>query len=233
MTTRPRVARDGDAGRRDAAEVLRGGGLVALPTDTVYGIACDLSTPDGIERLFRAKGRPPDRAIMLLLADPAQAWLLGVETRAAALLAEMFWPGGMTLVLARRPDVTLPAAMTAGVPTVGLRVPDHECPRAIAAAIGPFPATSANRSGEPEARDAAAIVDALGGAIDLVVDGGPATGGAPSTVVDCSEPLARILRPGAVDPARIATALENARIAHAIAPSGDGGPPRPQGIVGR
>ena len=228
-----RVVPDDDAGRREAADILRRGGLVALPTDTVYGIACNLATPDGIERLFAAKGRPPDRAIMLLLAGPSQAWRLGVETPAAALLAEAFWPGGMTLVLARRADVVLPQVMTAGAPTVGLRVPDHACPRAIAAAIGPFPATSANRSGEPEARDAAAIVDVLGPAIDLVLDGGRATGGPPSTVVDCSAPVARIIRAGAVDPSRIATALERAGIDHAIASPGDGGPPPERPIVGR
>ncbi|MFL5679155.1 MAG: L-threonylcarbamoyladenylate synthase [Chloroflexota bacterium] len=212
----PRVVPDDDAGRAAAIQALRDGGIVALPTDTVYGIGCALDAPDGIERLFAAKSRPPDRAIMLLLADPAQAWQLGVETPAARVLAERFWPGGMTLVLERRPGVTLPAVMTGGAPTVGVRVPAHDCPRALAREIGPFPVTSANRSGEPELRDAAAIVEALGGAVDVVVDGGPATGGPPSTVVDCSTARPRIIRAGAIDPASLASALDDARIAHDI-----------------
>lgn len=222
----PRILPDGQAGRRAAADAMRRGAIVALPTDTVYGIACDLRTPGGIERLFAAKGRPPDRAIMLLLADPSQAWELGVATPAARLLAAQFWPGGLTLVLRRRPDVSLPPAMTAGAPTVGVRVPDHPCPRALAAAVGPFPATSANRSGEPEARDAAAIVAALGRAIDVVLDGGPAAGGPSSTVVDCSSDLARVVRAGAIDPALVAGALDGAAIGHAIDGPGDHRPPR-------
>ncbi|HKG56481.1 MAG TPA: L-threonylcarbamoyladenylate synthase [Candidatus Limnocylindrales bacterium] len=212
-----RVVRDGHDGRAAAVRVLRDGGIVALPTDTVYGIGCALDTRGGIEALFAAKKRPPDRAIMLLLADAQQAWQLGVETAAARVLAERFWPGGMTLVLERRAAVTLPAVMTAGAPTVGLRVPAHDCPRALARHVGPFPVTSANRSGEPELQDAQAILSSLGGSVDLVVDGGPAAGGPASSVVDCSRPRPRLIRAGAIDPGSLAVTLDAAGIAHDIA----------------
>ncbi|HVL53451.1 MAG TPA: L-threonylcarbamoyladenylate synthase, partial [Vitreimonas sp.] len=133
----PLVVPDDDAGRATAVEVLRRGGIVALPTDTVYGIACDLAAAGGIERLFAAKSRPPDRAIMLLLDDPAQAARIGRMGEAARILAEAFWPGGLTLVVPTRPDIALPRALTAGTPTIGLRAPDHPSPRALARAVGP------------------------------------------------------------------------------------------------
>ncbi len=146
-----RTVRDDAAGRAEAIEVLRGGGIVALPTDTVYGIAVALDAPGGIERLFRVKNRPPDRGIMLLLEAAAQAASIGVMGPAATALADACWPGGLTVVVPQRPDVTLPAALTGGTPTIGLRVPDHAAPRALAAAVGPLPTTSANVSGLPEA----------------------------------------------------------------------------------
>ncbi len=131
-----RVVADDEAGRAAAIDVLRGGGVVALPTDTVYGISVALDTPGGIERLFRIKQRPPDKSIALLLNDAAQAAILGVVTPAARLLAEAYWPGGVTLVLARRPGVVLPDVLTGGAATIGLRVPDHPSPRALAEAVG-------------------------------------------------------------------------------------------------
>jgi L-threonylcarbamoyladenylate synthase len=204
---RARVVPDDAVGRDDAVAVLRAGGIVALPTDTVYGIAVALDTPGGIEALFAAKDRPPDRGIMLLLADAAQAPTIGQWPPAAAALAERFWPGGLTVVVPQRPDMALPAALTGGAPTIGLRVPAHDAPRALAAAVGPLPTTSANRSGEPAAPDADAILDRLGDSIDLVLDGGPAGGGPPSTVVDCTVDPPRILRAGAIAPADIEAAL--------------------------
>jgi L-threonylcarbamoyladenylate synthase len=195
---RARVVADDSAGRGAAAEVLRAGGIVALPTDTVYGIAVDLATAGGIEALFAAKRRPPDKGIMLLLADAAQAPAIGEWRDAAAALGAAFWPGGLTLIVPQRPDVPLPAALTGGAPTIGLRVPDHEAPRALASLVGPLPTTSANVSGVAEARDAAGILDQLGDAVDLVLDGGPAGGGPASTVVDCTVDPPRILRIGAV-----------------------------------
>src|SRR4029079_16124313 len=196
MTART-VAGDAD-GRAMAIEALRAGRIVALPTDTVYGIAVALDTPAGIEALVAAKARPPDRAIMLLLADAAQAPAIGQWPPAAGALAGAFSPGGLTVVVPQRDDVTLPPILTAGARTIGLRVPDHDAPRALAAAVGPIPTTSRNRSGAPEPADAASIVDQLGGAVAVVLDGGPAHGGPPSTVVDCPTDPPRILRQGAI-----------------------------------
>jgi L-threonylcarbamoyladenylate synthase len=191
------IVPDDTAGRARAVDVLRGGGLVAIPTDTVYGLAVALDADGGIERLFEAKRRPADRAIVLLLADAAQAPTVGHMTPAAAALTAL-WPGALTIVVEQRADASLPAALTGGRSTVGLRVPDHDAPRALAAALGPLPTTSANLSGDPVARDAAGVAAALGDAIDLVLDGGPASGGPASTVVDGSVDPPAIVRAGAV-----------------------------------
>ena len=193
-----RIVADDAAGRAAAIEVLRAGGIVALPTDTVYGIAVALDTPGGIEALFAAKRRPPDKGVVLLLADATQAPSIGQWRPAAASLAAAFWPGGLTIIVPQRPDVPLPAAVTGGAPTIGLRVPDHDAPRALAAAIGPLPTTSANISGVAEAGDAAGIVEQLGDAVALVLDGGPTREGRASTIVDCSVDPPRITRSGAV-----------------------------------
>jgi L-threonylcarbamoyladenylate synthase len=220
-----RRVRDDASGHEEAVRVLQAGGVVALPTDTVYGIAVALDTPGGIERLFAAKQRPPDKAIALLLADAEQATAIGELTRAAEVLARAFWPGGLTLVVARRADVPLAAALTGGalapgaIPTVGLRVPDHDAPRALARALGPLPTTSANRSGEPELPDADAIEAELGESLDLIIDGGPATGGPASTVVDCTGPEPIVRRAGAIAEPQIEAVLAGIDV-------GRYGPPR-------
>lgn len=207
---------DDASGRAEAVAALRNGAVVAIPTDTVYGIGVALDTPGGIERLFAAKGRPPDKAIALLVADAEQAAGIGELTPAARALAAAFWPGGLTLVVPRRTDRPLPAALTGGelasgaIPTVGLRMPDHDAPRALAGALGPLPTTSANRSGEPEARDADEIERLLGDSIDLVLDGGPASGRPASTVVDATGEVPRILRAGAIAPEEIERCLASA-----------------------
>lgn len=216
-----RVVPADEAGVALAAEVLRGGGVVALPTDTVYGIAVDLATPAGVERLFHVKGRPPDKGIMLLLADAAQAPDIGVMTPAATALGAAFWPGGLTVIVPQRPDIVLPAALTGGASTIGLRVPDHATPRALAATVGPLPTTSANRSGQPEGRDATEIATQIGDDIELILDGGPARGGSASTIVDCTGDRATILRAGAIPTERIVEILVAAGIAHAIEPGRD------------
>lgn len=220
MTGTAEAVADDAAGIALAVACLRDGGVVALSTDTVYGIAVALTTPGGIERLFHVKQRPPDKGIMLLLADAAQAPEIGAMTPAATAIGATFWPGGVTVIVPQRPDVPLPAVLTGGAPTIGLRVPDHPTPRALAAAVGPLPTTSANRSGVPEARDAVEIADQIGGDIDLILDGGPAHGGPASTVVDCTGDRPAILRVGAVAPDQIGTVLTVEGIAHDL-PHGD------------
>ena len=209
-----RVVRDDATGRRLAIEMLQAGAIVALPTDTVYGLGVSLETPGGIERLFQVKRRPPDRGIMLLLDAASQASTLGVMGTAASALATACWPGGLTVVVPQRPDVSLPAALTGGAPTIGLRVPDHGAPRALAAAVGPLPVTSANVSGHAEARDAAGILAQLGDGVDLVLDDGPAHGGPPSTVVDCTGDRPVVLRTGAIPLGRIVEILDEAGVPH-------------------
>ena len=207
-----RVVADDEAGRALAVDVLRGGGIVALPTDTVYGIAVSLATPGGIERLFHVKHRPPDKAVMLLLNDTPQAARAATITPAAAVLMAACWPGGLTVVVPQRPDVRWPAALTGGSPTIGLRVPAHDAPRTLARGVGPLPTTSANVSGAPEAADAPGIMEQLGDRIDLVLDGGPALGGPASTIVDCTGPQPTILRIGAITAASIGAILAAAGI---------------------
>jgi tRNA threonylcarbamoyl adenosine modification protein (Sua5/YciO/YrdC/YwlC family) len=211
---------DGDSAREEAAELLRAGEIVALPTDTVYGLAADLALPDAIERLFAAKRRPPEKAVALLLADAGQAGAVGIMGPAARVLAEHFWPGGLTLVLPSRPGARLPGNLAVGARTVGVRVPDHPAPRALAKRLGPLPTTSANVSGEPDARDASEVATRLGVAVALVLDGGPTRGGPASTVVDCTTVRPVIRRVGAIPPAAITAVLDAAGIPHDIGPAG-------------
>lgn len=198
MTGGVRVVADGAAGRREAAAVLANGGIVAIPTDTVYGIAVASSTPGGVARLFAVKERPPEKAIVLLIDDLEQVRSLVRETAAAEALRPL-WPGGLTLVL---PGVD--------EGTVAVRIADHPAPRALARTVGPLPTTSANLSGSPEARSADEVAAALGARIDLVLDGGPSPGGVASTVVDCSVDPVRILRHGAVAAGVVAERLRAA-----------------------
>ena len=214
----PRILPDGDVARAEAVDLLRAGLLVAVPTDTVYGIAADLSLPDAIERLFAAKRRPPEKAVAVLLADMDQAATVGVLGPVARVLGERFWPGGLTLVLPVRPGAVLPRVLAAGSPTIGVRVPDHNAPRAIARALGPLPTTSANVSGGPDALDAQEIAERLGDAVALVIDGGPIHGGPASTVVDCTCDLPVIRREGAIPAELIVETLEAAGLLHAIEP---------------
>lgn len=210
------VVADDAEGRALAVEALLRGEVVALPTDTVYGVAVDLRLPGALDRLFEAKGRTRDKAIMLLLAETEQAADVGVFTPAARVLAGIGWPGGLTLVLRQRPGAGLPPELTGGAPTVGLRLPDHPAPRALAAAVGPLPTTSANLAGHAAAATALEIIEQLGDAVALILDGGPAHGPLASTVVDCTGDLPVILRAGVLAPSRLARGLDEAGLPHGI-----------------
>ena len=214
--TAARLLPDDEAARSEAIEHLRAGRIVAVPTDTVYGIAADMALPDAIERLFAAKRRPPEKAVAVLLADTAQAESLGWLRPAARSLADRFWPGGLTLVLPLLAGVRLPTILAAGTETIGVRVPDHDAPRALARALGPLPTTSANLSGEPDLRDASEVAERLGDALALVLDGGPIRGGPASTVVDCTAERPKLLREGAIPAWLIAETLERAGHRHSI-----------------
>lgn len=208
-----RIVPDGEVGRAAALAVLEGGGIVAFPTDTVYGIGVAPGTPQGIERLFAAKDRAPDKAIVLLIGDPDAVTGIARWTPAGEALARAFWPGGLTIVLPRAGDARVRLAVSHGdepPPTVGLRVPDHPAPRFLAAGLGALPTTSANRSGQPEAATAAAIQAQLGKNLALILDAGPAPGGPPSTVVDASGEVVTIVRHGAVSDEDMARVLRGA-----------------------
>lgn len=211
-----RVLPDDAAGRAEAIRALEDGLLVAMPTDTVYGLGVALGAHGGLERLFAAKRRPLDKGIVLLLADHRQAEEVGELDAAAHVLSAAFWPGGLTLVVPQRPGASFPPELTGGARTIGLRLPAHDAPRALAAVLGPLPVSSANRSGLDPATDTKEVVAQLGDVDDLaiVLDGGPAAGGVASTVVACGDGPPRILRPGAIPPDALATVLDEADLAH-------------------
>ena len=197
-----RVFVDPDAPQRDAIEEaakwILAGGLVALPTDTLYGLAADPFSTAAVARVFAAKGRAAERALPLIAADAAQvATHLGRLSATAELLAARFWPGPLTLILAAPRG--LAADVTGGLGTVGVRVPDHGVARAICAACErPVTATSANVSGEPASSDPAEVERTLGDRIDLLIDAGPTPGGAASTIVDATGAEPRLVRAGAI-----------------------------------
>lgn len=192
----------------EAAEALRRGEVIAIPTETVYGLAV-LPQEEPLDRLLAAKHRSADKGIQLLINSVDQAEGVALLTDGARRLAARFWPGGLTIVLRRRGDVLVPHQLGGGRPTLGLRLPDHEVPRALASLLGPLAASSANISGEPDATTAEHVAESFGEEVTLILDDGPARGGTPSTVVDCSAADAspRILREGAVSADDIAGAL--------------------------
>jgi L-threonylcarbamoyladenylate synthase len=206
------IAPDGPAGREEAAAVARRGGVIAIPTDTVYGLAAARDDRAAVERLVAMKGRALEKGIAVLLVDAEQASDIALLTPLAEILGQALWPGALTLVVPARRDADVVDAIAGPDRTIGLRVPDHPCPRRIAELIGPFPATSANVTGQSEANDAPTIVRLFGDAVDLVLDGGPSTDPTPSTVVDCTTPQPRILRVGAIDERRIEGVLRQAGV---------------------
>jgi len=181
-----------------AARILAEGGLVAFPTDTVYGVGAHAFQPDAVERIYVAKIRPRDKAIPILLARADDLVLVAERvTETAWLLAERFWPGGLTLVLPKRANV--PDVVSASGSTVAVRVPNHPVPLVLIAALGaPLAATSANLSGRPSPVTAQEVEAELGGRIELVLDGGQCPGGVPSTVLDLTADPPAILRAGAI-----------------------------------
>jgi L-threonylcarbamoyladenylate synthase len=179
-----------------AINILQCFGLIAFPTDTVYGLAAPAFDPEGIKRLYRVKGRNNTKAIGLLLGNYEQLDQVAIGiSKTARKLAERFWPGPLTLVLNRHPS--LPEIL-APEPTIGVRVPDHPDALALMELTGPLAVTSANLSGEQPARTAEDVLDQLEGRVHLIIDGGRCPGGVPSTVVDCTTPEVEILRPGPI-----------------------------------
>lgn len=199
-----------------AAAILRAGGLVAIPTETVYGLGADGLNPAAVENIFRAKGRPQDNPLILHVPD--DSWLARYckdIPDTAYVLTKRFWPGPLTLILPRGPVV--PDIVTAGLDTVGMRCPDHPPTRTIIAAAGvPVAAPSANTSGKPSPTTAAHVLDDMDGKIDAVVDGGPCSVGVESTIVDLTCTPPRLLRPGGVTLEQLRDALGDVDVDPAV-----------------
>jgi L-threonylcarbamoyladenylate synthase len=181
-----------------AAAIIRGGGLAAIPTDTLYGLAASAFSRDGVARVFAVKGRQADRALPLVAADTAQVVRhFGALPATAAVLARRFWPGPLTLLL--QAPQQLPQDVTGGLDTVGVRVPAHAVTVALCRACDvPLTATSANLTGRPPTDDPDEVVRALGDYIDVLVDAGRTPGGSPSTIVDATGAEPRLVRAGAI-----------------------------------
>jgi L-threonylcarbamoyladenylate synthase len=187
---------DHPAAYNHAHDVLRHGGLVAFPTDTVYGLAALPFEHETVDRLYIVKGRSHQKAIAILIGDTGD--LKEISDKPGDLarrLAQAFWPGPVTLIVPRHPD--LPARVS-NLPTVAIRMPDHPVALSLLKMTGPLAVTSANLSGERSAASAKEVTEQLSGRVHLVLDGGRAPGGIPSTVVDCTGEEPEILRPGPI-----------------------------------
>jgi L-threonylcarbamoyladenylate synthase len=190
-----------------AAEILRRGGLVAFPTETVYGLGADASNPAAVRKIFAAKGRPPDHPVIVHLAGTSDLkhWAAEVP-RAAWLLAEKFWPGPLTMVLKRA--VRVSDLITGGQDSVALRVPSHPVAQQLLRTFGGgIAAPSANRFGRLSPTTAQHVREELGEAVDVVLDGGPCDVGIESTIVDLTRATPAVLRPGRISAQQIADVL--------------------------
>ena len=195
------------------AEVLRNGGLAAVPTETVYGLAADGRNAIAVRKLYEVKGRPPQKPVSLLVPDLEACEELCSELSPDAVrLAEAFWPGPLTIVVKKSPAV--PGIVTAGGDTVGLRCPLHSLTLQLLREFnGPLATPSANLSGRPSPKTATEVLEALGGRIPFILDGGPCVVGVESPIVDLTGCVPRILRRGGLAPEEIRHVLEKEVIA--------------------
>ena len=213
-----------DAGLRAAAGILAGGGLIAFPTETVYGLGVDARNSDAVARLYDAKGRPSFNPLIVHVAslEAAQAFVEFDDTARA--LAQAFWPGALTLVLPLKADAKISPLVTAGLDTLAIRVPDHPVAQALMAAFGgPIAAPSANPSGQVSPTKFAHVRDQMSGRIDGIVDGGDCGVGLESTII-ATQPVATLLRAGGLPSEAISACLgvELAQAGEAGAPTSPG-----------
>jgi L-threonylcarbamoyladenylate synthase len=188
-----------------ALAVLQGGGLVTFPTDTVYGLGALVFDGAAVESIYAAKNRPVEKAIPVLIGNLADLSKVTLEVPdMAGRLAARFWPGPLTLVVPKHPNLPESVSATA---TVGVRIPDHPAAIALLQLAGPMAVTSANLSGQPSPSTAQEVFAQLGGRIGLIIDGGKIPGGIPSTLVDCTAAEPKILREGPVSKAELWAAL--------------------------
>jgi len=214
-----------------AARSLAEGGLVAFPTETVYGLGADATNPAAIARLYQAKGRPAFNPLIAHVGDIAAARRIARFDAPAIALAEAFWPGPLTLVLPKTPDCTVAELATAGLETIAIRIPAHPVAREILRVFrGPVVAPSANLSGHVSPTTAAHVQSDLSGRIDLIVDGGAVAVGVESTIVGCfEEPM--LLRPGGLPRAEIERVLGRALVQPPADAESDSGQPLAPGML--
>jgi tRNA threonylcarbamoyl adenosine modification protein (Sua5/YciO/YrdC/YwlC family) len=192
----------GDAPIRRAAEALRRGDLVVIPTDTVYGVAADAFTPGATDKIFTLKKRPRSMPLPILVSRPRQAWAVCDSVpQAAAELAAAFWPGALTLIMPQTPDLDWDLGDAKG--TIALRMPDHEAVLSLLEMTGPLAVTSANLSGEPTPSTIEEIRARFGDAVAVYVDGGPAKEDKGSTIVDLARRKPAIVREGPISASEV------------------------------
>ena len=201
---------------RAGVALLREGGIVAFPTDTLYGLGADFSSSSAVRRVMEIKGRDEQMGLPLLLSDAGDLSLVALDVPEAVwTLAQHFWPGALTLLVPRSPAV--PDLLTGGRDSVAVRLPDHPVPRALALGLGrPITGTSANLSGQDAALTAEQVTTQLGAAVELVIDGGHAPQGLPSTILDVTGPVLKVVRQGAVSLAAIRSVYQGEVYAPAI-----------------
>ena len=184
----------------NAAQLIIAGRPVAIPTETVYGLAADATNAQAVARIYEAKGRPSFNPLIVHVPDLAAAERIGLFSDQARALAEAHWPGPLTLVVPLREDSGIASIVTAGLPTVGIRVPSHPAMQAVLAAVeGPLAAPSANASGSISPRRAEHVLKSLGGRISLIIDGGPTERGIESTIIAATGGPLRLLRRGPIE----------------------------------
>lgn len=198
MTEKSRILVADDAGIAAAVAELRAGGIVAVPTETVYGLAARAGDADAVARIYAAKGRPSFNPLIVHVSSIEQAGALVEIDAAARALMAAFWPGPLTLVLPLKPAADVAALVTAGLSTLAVRCPAHPVMQALIAGAGPLAAPSANASGRISSTTAAHVATSLGGRIRLILDGGASAAGVESTIVAVDGGKVRLLRPGAV-----------------------------------
>ncbi|MBI2953961.1 MAG: threonylcarbamoyl-AMP synthase [Chloroflexi bacterium] len=209
------LAADSPASIEEAANAVLEGGLVAFPTDTVYGLGAHVFLPDAVEKVFTVKGRASEKALPILLADERDlSRVADILAPQLTRLTERFWPGALTIVLPKSPDV--PDVITRGGRTIAVRIPDHPVAIELIERVGaPLATTSANRSGRRSPTTAEEVRSELGGLIEVILDGGRTPGGTESTVIDLTRAVPTVLRAGAIPVYELELALgEKIALAH-------------------
>ncbi len=205
-----------------AAEIIKRGGIVAIPTETVYGLAADALNGDAVRKIFKAKGRPMDNPLIVHISDISQIYSLVREfPRKAEILAEKFWPGPLTIILPKS-DI-IPDEVSAGLDTVAIRFPSHKTAQKLITLSSPLAAPSANLSGSPSPTTLRHVYDDMNGRADAIIDGGDCEVGVESTVITLAQDIPALLRPGGITAEQLRSAIGEIKVANAVTqPLGDG-----------